>query len=854
MGSRVRRGFALRGAGLKRDLIQQTAYPLLALRVLEGVAAWVLFNQIFFAEASNPPAVDGLVVVYFLANAFFCLQYRAGQISRALVLTDLGVNVGTMTLLAGFTGGVNSPVVLICLIKIAGYGFIFSPQTGAVAITATLVGFTGLVAGELAGWWSTVPMDALSRTIERRLDFFFRVSILGVVLIGGTWLLRQVAEKERQLGAEARRAKQAADRERAAASVTRALLSVSEAVNHLTRLDDVLNKVVDVAPRVLGVDYCGILLWSEESTMYRGAAVSGVEPTVAQKLNHLRLRPADVPDIEWVRGLGHCAVVAVPELARRGIPDTAALLAAPLFSGGRFYGVVHFARRGGRQSFTQRDLTIADGVAGQTAIALERARLVEESRRLVLAVESAGEAVLITDRHGRIVFANEAFLQIFGYTREEIVGRDSTTLGSEMTEEWLSEVRRTLAETNWRGEAVARRKDGSTFPVGLNTSLIRGEDGRIQGAVAIMQDSSAQKKLEEQLHRADRLAAAGELAAGVAHEVNNALVGILGQVESTRGTSKVGALRSAMARVDTQGRRIAEIVQGLLGFARPQTPQRGPVDLRDLVRSTLTLMAHDLGRSRIRNETRFAVELPAVFADSKQIQQVLVNLFTNAAQAMEPCGGGVLGVDVGIDGNMVCLNVQDTGVGISSDALPRVFDPFFSTKPQGTGLGLSVSYAIVQAHGGELTVRTTPGEGTVFTLRLPAVVGADAERAQTVLLVDDDVPVADTLAEMLAREGLTVRLATTGAEALDILTREIFDAIFLDVRLPDISGQDVYARLAAERPDMAQRVVFVTGGLWRVESGGLREKLPPQPTLSKPCTAAQIRDALRLLRHTRAAA
>jgi CheY-like chemotaxis protein len=203
---------------------------------------------------------------------------------------------------------------------------------------------------------------------------------------------------------------------------------------------------------------------------------------------------------------------------------------------------------------------------------------------------------------------------------------------------------------------------------------------------------------------------------------------------------------------------------------------------------------------------------------------------------------------------VVCMDVEDNGIGIPTEVQPRVFDPFFSTKKTGTGLGLSVSYAIIQAHGGDLTVRSALNVGTTFTLKLPAAARTPVQAPRTVLLVDDDPQVAETLTEMLAREGLTVRRAATGGEALGILATDSFDVIFLDVRLPDISGPDIYTRLAAERPELARRVIFVTGGLWRIESRGLRETLPPQPTLSKPCTAAQIREVLRLLRDSRAAA
>jgi PAS domain S-box-containing protein len=839
--------------GLKHDLIRQTAYFFLVLRVLEGLAGWILFNEVFLPAVADAWVIHAVIVLYFVGNSLLCLRYRAGQITRPIILADLALNLGVITLLAGCTGGVASPVVLISLFKIAGYAFVFSPRIGFTSILVTLVGFICMVLGEQFGWWSTVPIDVLPPGIERQIEFVFRVCVLGTTLVGAMWLFNQVAEKEREVGTEAKRAKDAAEREHAAASVAGALFAVSEAVSRLTSLHEILNKVVDLAPRVLAVDYCGILLWSEDNAAYRGAAVSGVEPAVAAKFTGMRLAPADAPDLEWVRRLGHCAVIA-PRGSAAVTIETPMLLTAPLMSGGRFYGVLQFARRGGQSSFTQRDFTIADGIAGQTAVALERARLVEESLRLVRAVESTGEAVLITDRNRRVVFVNQAFLQTFGYSRAEVMGQDALRLGGATPDEWVRDVERDLLEKNWRGEAVVRRKDGTTFAVALNTSLIRSEDNRIQGAVVILEDVSTQKKLQEQLHYADRLAAAGELAAGVAHEVNNALVGILGQVEAAHHATDVDTLQTAMACVELQGRRIAEIVQGLLGFARPQPPERGPVDLRSLVRETLTLMAHDLGRSRIRSETRFAPDLPLVMADAKQIQQVLVNLFTNATQAMEPHGGGMLVVSLGPGAGVVRMDVQDNGVGIAPEAIPRVFDPFFSTKAKGTGLGLSVSYAIARTHGGDLTVRTAPSEGTTFTLTLPAVSPVQTGAAHTVLLVDDDPAVAETLADMLTREGLTVQRAATGSEALAALAQGNFDAIFLDVRLPDISGREVYTRLATERPDVARRVIFVTGGLWHVESRGLREKLPAQPTLSKPCTAAQIREALRLLRDTRAAA
>jgi PAS domain S-box-containing protein len=842
------------GPSLRHGLIHQTASFILVFRVLEGLAAWILFSELFLSGVSNGWPVQCMLISYFAANVTLWLCYRAGRITTAIVLADAVINLGTMILAAGYTGGLASPVVLIVLLKIAGYAFVFGPAAGVLAAALALVGFAGLGAGEQLEWWRPVVLaNFVEAVTAQRIEFGFRLAVLSMILAGAIWLLNQIADKEREVGLQAKRAAGAAEREHSAATMTAALLSVSEAASRLTRLDDILHNVVDIAPRVLAVDYCGIFLWNGETGTYQAAAVSGVEAAVADRLTSRPLAPAEVPDLEWVRRLGHCAVTGPHGLAEIGMPQVPAVLSAPLLSGGRFLGILQFARRHGQDGFTQRDLRMADGIAGQTAVALERARLLEESRRLARAVESTSEAVLITDRHRHIVFANEAFLALFGYPREDILGRDSLTLAGDIAGEWLREIERSVLEQSWRGEAMARRKDGSTFPVSLHVNLIRGDDNEIQGSVSIMEDISAQKLLQEQLQRTDRVAAAGELAAGLAHEVNNALAAILGQVELSRDADDVATLQQSLTLVETQGRRIGEIVQQLLGFARPQPPERSAVDLHSLVRDTLALMAHDLNRSGIRSEIHCAADVPPVLADGKQIQQVLVNLFTNALQAIQP-GVGSLVVSIRPGPGAVSLEVQDSGSGIAAEHVPRVFDPFFSTKATGTGLGLSVSYAIVRAHSGDLTVRSELGVGTTFTVQLPAAVPAAAAAPRTVLLVDDDPAVAETLSDMLSREGLSVQRAATGGEALAVLATETFDAIFLDVRLPDISGPEVYAQLSATRPELARRVIFVTGGLWRIESRGLREKLPAQPTLSKPCTAAQIRQVLGVLRDARAAA
>lgn len=721
--------------GLKAELVRSTALPALVFRLLEGLAAWVLFNHLGPPAALPAWPVHALFLAHFVANGWLALRYREGRFAPRVLAADVAANVGTMAFVVVATGGIESPVVLILGMKIAGYGLLFSTRMAMLATGAA-------VASVLAAAALLFPEESLIRGLRLELTIvdLMRVALLATALSAGMWVFGRVAENERRaaraaadveakrrlIAREVESARAATERADEAYTETVALDGVSETLSGFTQPRDILNKVVEIARGILWWDYCLILLWDDQTQTYYCSEVSGFEAGRAGKLRGLRLRPDDEPDLEWVRRLGHCAVIAPRDAARLGAGESLTLLTAPLYCDAEFFGVLQFARTGGQQGFTTNDLRLADRLVARTTTALRRARHLKEQQE------------------------------------------------------------------------------------------------------------------------AERLAAAGELAAGVAHEVNNALAGIQGQVRAVAEVDDPARLRAALATVDAQTHRIAAIIREVLGFGRPQQPSREAVDVRALVAETVRLMNHDFERNAVVVEQHFPPRLRAVRADPQQIQQVLVNLFTNALHAMQP-GGGTLAVSAHEGQNVVYIDVRDTGPGVPEEIIDRIFDPFFSTKKTGTGLGLSVSFNIVRAHGGDLTVDSAPGHGATFTLRLPIQPEGKAHALRSALLVDDEPAVAASIEEMLVREGLRVERAATGGEALAAVRSGSFDVVFLDVKLPDITGPEVYARLLEERPEVARRVVFVTGGLWRFDRRGFREKLPPQPLLAKPCTSEQIREALRSL-------
>jgi len=829
--------------GLRRERVIHAATALLVIRVLDGLAAWLLFNEFFLGTAPVEFwVVPVAFVTYLTLNLVVTLYYRAGRASMPLFVLDVAVNVVPLMWPLAASGGLASPLLLLFPVKAIIYVMVFNARIAWLSLLATGVMLTAMVG---LGRANILPLVRLYEVPPVTVYGAVRVALLCLLIIGPlaiAWLRYVVTAAERRPVLPPRLPNRL-DSDAASTAVANALLTVSETVSRLTRLEEIFEKVVEIAPQSLLVDDCVIALWSEDSGTYREVAAAGSAPSEDQHFPGPPLTPEAVKDFEWVRRLGRCGVVRVSRDSDEPGADGPVLLIAPLISGEHFYGVMRFARQSPGRPFTQRDLTLADGIARQTAVALERARLIEESRRLARAVESTQEAVVITDAQRRVIFANEAFLRTFGYERDEVIGHDAIEL-SGSSEDWMADTRREARRHGWRAEVTAHRKDGTPIPLVVNTSLIRDDDGRIQGAVAIVEDVSAQRVLQEQLQRADRLAAVGEMAAGIAHEVNNALTAIFGQIEGAEDLGEA-QLRSALKHVDRQARRIAEIVQGVVGFARPRPLRLEPVDLAGVTAETLDLLRHDL--QSVRLDTQYDPDLPPATADRQQVQQVLLNLFHNALQALNARQSARLSVSVfGVD-DRLAVRVTDNGPGIPPAVLPRIFDPFFSTKPEGTGLGLSVSYAIAHAHGGDLRVESEVDHGTTFTLLLPIAARQERGAGQSALLVDDDPDVAQALADMLEKEGFLVDRVSTGRDALQQLQAGFWEVVFLDVRLPDLSGPEVYAELSHLRPELARRVVFVTGGVWRSESR-LRQQLPAQPILAKPCTQDELREVLRLIR------
>ena len=367
------------------------------------------------------------------------------------------------------------------------------------------------------------------------------------------------------------------------------------------------------------------------------------------------------------------------------------------------------------------------------------------------------------------------------------------------------------------------------------------QDGSVR-IDALVRDVSERKKLEDQtrdlyhqLLQAEKLAALGQTISGVAHELNNPLATILSWAERLSQRPVDEKTKRGLETILSESERAARIVRNLLTFARKRQSTRAMVDLNHVVRETLALRSYEQRITNITIVDALASGLPQVFADKHQVQQVLLNLIINAEHAMLTANGrGTLVVRSwhDVERESVVLEINDDGPGIPEELQPKIFDPFFTTKEvgKGTGLGLTVAYAIVQEHGGRIRLASNRGSGASFYVELP-LSGTPLQRpsppqqadfaalvGSTVLVVEDEPALAAAVSEGLTDAGFLVDRAGDGEEALHRVAGKAYDLIVCDLKMPKIDGMRFYQRLATTHPDVARRVIFVTGDVAGTEA------------------------------------
>ncbi len=463
-----------------------------------------------------------------------------------------------------------------------------------------------------------------------------------------------------------------------------------------------------------------------------------------------------------------------------------------------------------------------------------RQRAEEECARLAGAVEQASESTIMVNSRLGIEYVNPAFELINGHTREEVVGKSYSDLLGAPEDEGIRDAFR--QGQHWKGRLSRKRKDGRVFELEVVISPVRNNSGKILNYLIMERDITQEVRLQQQLRQAQKMEAIGTLTGGIAHDFNNILATIVINSEMALFDLPGGSrVRTNLDLILQSGLRGKDLVKQMLLFSRKSEKKQEIITLPPLIKETFKLLRSSIPTT-IQMELHLKTESDSVSADPSQIQQVIMNLCTNAAYAMRETTGSIdislQGITFGStdlpeadmqSGDYLVLSVKDTGSGMDEEIRKRIFEPFFTTKPvgEGTGLGLSVVYGIVKSHRGGITVYSEPGKGSVFKVYLPKVDTGVAEKAETpkpiprgnerILLLDDEEIIVNSVRNMLQHLGYQVTALMDNREALKLFSEKPseFDLVITDQTMPFMTGEDLGKELMRIRSDIS--VILCTG-------------------------------------------
>ena len=451
----------------------------------------------------------------------------------------------------------------------------------------------------------------------------------------------------------------------------------------------------------------------------------------------------------------------------------------------------------------------------------------EEKYRIVL--EANPDPVVVYDMEGKVTYFNIAFTTVFGWTLEECFGEPMDFFVP--TDAWPKTkimINKVLSGENFSSIETHRyTKEGNIIPVSISGAIYRDEEGNPMGSVINLRDISEQKELEKQLQQAVKMEAVGTLAGGIAHDFNNLLMGIQGCASLI--SFHIDANHPGFEyvnRIEDYIKNAANLTRQLLGFARSGKYEVKSTDMNEIIDKSSDMFGRTKKEITIHKKSQ--ADIWTVEVDPSQIEQVLLNLFVNAWQAMSGTGELYLQTEnvtlndndvkpYGVNpGRYVKISVTDTGIGIDKTIQHRIFDPFFTTKEvsRGTGLGLASAYGIIKSHGGIINVHSRKGEGTTFNIFLPASEKTIVKEkmlhkeivkgTETVLLVDDEKMIIEVGRDVLEKLGYQVLTAKSGKEAIEIyrINQKKIDMVILDMVMPEMGGGDTYEKLRDVNPDI----------------------------------------------------
>ncbi len=662
-----------------------------------------------------------------------------------------------------------------------------------------------------------------------------------------------------------------------AAKLSDDLVALQEVNKIITRgfdLEDLIRRIVVEGKRLVKTSQCHLFLLDDQQRRLIGSASTQAELVDIQRLDIPLSEPSTA-----VNALMERKTIAVDATCPGPTPlegpitgmEWNAAIFAPLITKEVAIGILICSDDSKERHFSPEEISRAEILAHQAAIALENARLFQVVSRSQKEWETTFDAmqdcVSVHDTTGKVIRANAALARRLRTTPQKVIGKYCSELygAGPSGHPYCGHTGAKQSESLIVEEAELPQM-GGTFQISVGPWY--DKNNRLAGSIHVAKDISHEKLLQQQLIQSEKLSAIGELISGIAHELNNPLTGVMGYSQLLQMRADLDErARESLVKINSLAARCQKIVQNLLSFARKQRPERKLTSVNEILERTVELRSYELQVNNIEIIRDLDPELPPTTADAHQLQQVFLNIITNAEQAMlQAHGRGRLILKTRTDtaNKHIVIELADDGPGIPEHHLNRIFDPFFTTKEvgRGTGLGLSLSYGIVKEHAGNIYARSRLGEGSAFVIELPVIgklEGSLSHQEELVpaalqfeslisgkrlLVVDDEKYILDFFIEVFRPYPITVDTASNGRAAMEMIEANDYDLVVTDFRMPQMSGRDLFEWIKSSRPHLAHRIIFVTGDTVSLDTRSFFENTSHR-CLAKPFKIEEVREVIQ---------
>ncbi len=651
------------------------------------------------------------------------------------------------------------------------------------------------------------------------------------------------------------------------------LQEVNKIISQSFNLEDIIRRIVIEGKRLVKSSQCHLFLLDDRLQRLVGSAST---QTGEFDIGSISFELSEASPA--VRALVEKRVIAVGKSPGSSAPAEilasmgwCAAIFAPMLYQDQSIGVLIYSDDSVERVFVQEEILRAETLAHQAAIALENARLFHVVSRSQKEWETTFDAmqdcVSVHDTTGHVIRANLTLARKLKMPPARVIGKHCADIydPSGAQEEPCRHMR-ALETEPLLVEELELPAMGGIFQISVSPWY--DKNNRLAGAIHVARDISHEKLLQQQLIQSEKLSAIGELISGIAHELNNPLTGVMGYSQLLQLRKDIDErAKDSLSKINNLALRCQRIVQNLLSFARKQKPERTPCDINDILESTVELRSYELQVNNIEIVRHLNRHLPKTIADGHQLQQVFLNILTNAEQAMlDAHGKGTLKIRTQSDStnNRIIIEIVDDGPGIPEGHLTRIFDPFFTTKEvgKGTGLGLSLSYGIIKEHGGNIYARSRPGEGSTFVIELPIITHLQEDsglppqllpqaihfenlvRNKRILVVDDEKYILDFFVEVFRMYPMEVDTADDGKVAMEKILVNNYDIVFTDFKMPNMSGKELFHWIKSQRPELLKRLIFVTGDTVSTETRSFFENSGNR-YLAKPFKIEEVKEVMQ---------